>query len=205
MTLGTRLQAAIRDLHTKIEELPVAQAMAGGTISRPEYGRLLVQMLHAHQALEAVLAEQPSLAGLYTPAMARTDDLLSDLAALGQPRGGRATPETLGFADEVAGWADDPSSLAGCLYVLEGSRMGSMVLAPRLARAFGVPVAMGHGLDYHVRDLERRPVLWRGFKAALESLPLDAERLLAAAERTMFHLYVIYEASAEPALQEAVA
>ncbi|MFQ3648921.1 MAG: biliverdin-producing heme oxygenase [Gemmataceae bacterium] len=199
MTLAARLQAAIRDLHSRIELLPIAQAMAHGTIGRQEYGRLLSQLRFAHRALEAVLPEQPALESVYHPSMARATDLLTDLAALGLLGAAqRVLPQTRSFAEEVAGpWAKSPASLVGCLYVLEGSRMGSMILAPRLAKAFGVPMLLGHGLDYHIRDLECRPLLWRQFKTALEGLPFSeqqADTLVRAAERTMEHLYNIYAA-----------
>jgi heme oxygenase len=201
MTLAVRLQAAIRDLHTRIEELPLARAMAEGTIEREVYGRLLSQMRFAHRALEAVLPGQPALEAVYHPSMARATDLLTDLAALGLLGAAqRVLPQTRAFAEEVAGpWSRCPASLVGCLYVLEGSRMGSMVLAPRLAKAFGVPMLLGHGLDYHIRDLERRPSLWRQFKMALEALPFaesQADTILQAAERTMSYLFAIYEAAA---------
>jgi heme oxygenase len=200
MTLTYRLQAAIRDLHTRIEELPLAQAMAQGTITREAYGRLLSQMRFVHRALEGVLPGQTELAALYDNGMARATDLLTDLAALSQLGAAqKVLPQTRAFVEDIVGpWANSPASLAGCLYVLEGSRMGSMVLAPRLAKAFGVPMLLGHGLDYHIRELERRPFLWKQFKTNLELLPLavsQADTILHAAESSMAHLYAIYEAA----------
>ena len=202
MTLAIRLQTALRDLHTQIEQLPLAQAMANGTIGREEYGRLLSQLRYVHRALEAVLPERKEFESIYQPSMARASDLLTDLAALGLLGAAqRVLPQTRVFAEEISGpWARSPASLLGCLYVLEGSRMGSMVLAPRLAKALGVAMLPGQGLDYHIRELERRPMLWRQFKTALEALPFahdQADLLVDAAQRTMAHLYAIYEAAAD--------
>lgn len=195
MTLSIRLQSAIRDLHDRIERLPVAVAMFDGTITKPAYAALMAQVRLVHLALESQLAEVPALTELAALSGPRADDVASDLEALGEEADAEAWPETVRFAETLDEWAGDAASLAGCLYVLEGSRMGSMVLAPRLSKALGAPMRPGTGLDYHIKDLPQRPMLFKRFKAALEALPVEAEAVAQAAGETMALLFDLYEAA----------
>lgn len=204
MTLSTTLPAAICSSHQRIEQLPLAKAMADGSLTRSVYCQLLTQLREIHLALEEQLEAEPGLADLYQPGMARAGDIQADLEYLGAPSGYVETvPPTSAFTDKVRQeWSGRPAALAGCLYVLEGSRMGSMFLARPLARALGVSPTPGNGLDYHVRDMERRPALFKQFKAQLDALPWqdrDADELSAAAVATMEALYALYAWVGEPA------
>jgi heme oxygenase len=196
MDFAQRLRTAIADAHERIEALPLATAMVRGNVSRANYLELLGQLWRLHAALEDALAVCPNLSVLYQPEMARRETLKRDLAILGgalKP----AAPPTRALMERFASWRTAVWPLVGALYVFEGSRMGSMVLAAPLAGALGVPLAPGNGLDYHLDGMHDRPQTWREFKTALVGLPLDAaeqETVVRAAADTMDGLCAVYAA-----------
>ncbi|MEC7351659.1 MAG: biliverdin-producing heme oxygenase, partial [Planctomycetota bacterium] len=61
------------------------------------------------------------------------------------PSVSRAVGDFKGMVDEYAG--DDPASLLGVLYVLEGSTMGGSMMKPRIAKQLGL--TSGSGLNYY--------------------------------------------------------
>lgn len=200
MTLSERLARAIREPHDRIERLPIAQAMAAATVEAGPYVALLEQLRRLHLIVEARFAACEALAGLYDhAAMARAGDAAADLCALGATPGqGETCPATRRFASLLGEGNDGAAELAGYLYVLEGSRMGSLFLAGRLAEALGVEPAMGNGLDYHVRDVAGRPMRWRQFKATLDAFaPAAAAPEITewAAVRAMQLLHDVYQAA----------
>jgi heme oxygenase len=198
MDIAQRLRAAIADTHERIEALPLAAAMVGGSVRRADYLDLLSELWHLHAALEDALAAAPNLAIVYRPEMARRETLARDLAILGG-RVKAPAPPTRSLMERFASWRGAGWSLLGALYVFEGSRMGSMVLAAPLAAALGVPVAPNRGLDYHMEGMATRPQVWRQFKTALLSLSLgaaDQEAIVTAASATMSGLCAVYAAVA---------
>lgn len=193
---GTALRRAIREPHDVIETTPIAVAMAAGTVGRAAYAALLVQTWHLHSALEALFDRSDVLLGMFLPEMRRLSALERDLRFLGcwpapapEPVAARELEGLLASA------AAEPERAAGYLYVLEGSRMGSMVLRRTLARALGSDGSAGTGLDYHVADLEQTPFRLRVLKTALAETLHDATRrarVLAGARELMDALLAIY-------------
>jgi heme oxygenase len=151
-----------------------------------------------HEALEDELAAHAETRDFFTPDMARTDALRGDLAALGADEVDIPLGETLQLAELIRAWAAEaPWKLFGALYVFEGSRMGSMFLVRPVARALGVPVEPGQGIDYHLDGIERRPQTWAAFKTRLNQLPLTDrqwDEVVAAASQTMDGLHELYAA-----------
>ena len=95
--------------------------------------------------------------------------------------------------------AESPAVWAGVLYVLEGSRMGSMILVGRLAEALGLEVAAGVGLDFHYEGMSEAPRRFKALKSRLdewlvEDLSMDAACF--GARLTMAALLELYAASA---------
>ncbi|MBY0522992.1 MAG: biliverdin-producing heme oxygenase [Gemmataceae bacterium] len=198
MDLTLRLREATADLHRRIEQLPVAQAMIEGRIRREDYVRLLGQLHHVHSALESELTANKALHGVFRPSMVRLGAIRGDLSVLGAPLPPSPSAETAALICDVRDLsARAPWALLGCLYVVEGSRMGSMHLVKPLSRALGVTREPGCGLDYHLEGMTGRPLAWMKFKAALLAAPLDPLRetqIIDAAVRTMTGLHEIYEA-----------
>jgi heme oxygenase len=178
VTLPDRLRAAIAATHTSIEQTPLAAAMIGGTISRDEYADWLTSFAHLHAELESALADCPPAAGVYRPAdMARTPLLARDRQHFPLDPLDRVPPVAAELADHFGEWkATAPHKLLGALYVLEGSRMGSMALVRPLALAFGLTPQPGVGLDYHLDGIAARPQRWAEFRAVLAAVPLTDDQ-----------------------------
>jgi heme oxygenase len=202
MDIAAAIREATHDLHRRLEELPFPQAMVTAQLSREEYGRALVQLLHLHRTLEQELQRHPALTCVYGPSMARERTLQRDMAALGLAGRGEPLSETECLLELFREWSRlSPWSLLGALYIYEGSRMGSMFLARPLAESLGVPMEAGHGLDYHLEGLDTRPQVWKQFKANLQAAPYSLEQkkdIIRAATRTMQALYDLYTALPEP-------
>jgi heme oxygenase len=169
------------------------------TITRESYARSLSQLWHVHSTLEHEISSHLCLTGFANPDIIRLHSIQRDLAFLnGQLE--PAWPETDALCQQLRDWSQaEPYLLLGALYILEGSRMGSMVLVGPLSRALQVPMAPHQGLDYHLEGMERRPACWQRFKAALLALPLTPalqEKIIKAATLTMDALYRLYAAFA---------
>lgn len=195
MELAARLREAIASAHGIIEELPLSRSMLDGTLDRDAYLGLLGQLWHLHREIESALSVSPQLQHFFTAEMGRTTALANDLARLGGAPSAPA-PTTLTLLTALRTLQRRaPWSLLGCLYVLEGSRMGSMVLVRPLAQALGVPPSPDCGLDYHLDGLNQRPRLWQQFKAKLIALPLteaQAEEVIEGATTLMDGLVTLY-------------
>lgn len=201
--LADRIRAALAPAHDAVEKTDFATAMAAGRLDRWGYAAVLPPLHGLHGALEARLA-LPSVAewvgSVYRPeTMARTLLVAADLSVLGTPPSNSVAAAAVErLAEDFAHWsAARPWALLGPLYVVEGSRMGSMILARRLAETFGVRPEPGVGLDYHVVGLATRPAEWQRFKAALNAITFDRsqqDEIVAAASTTMDGLVEIYGA-----------
>lgn len=200
------LRSTVRDVHERLEELPFVAALAQGRISAREYLSLLVRLHKLHRVLERELARHPSLADVYAPSMNRTAAVSRDIGYLSSVHS--ITPDSA-MQERVVPWhpTDElaerfetwsrlaPWKLLGALYVLEGSRMGSMVLAGPLADSLGEPRLSGHGIDYHLDRWEERRGEWQSFLENLETHPLDAAQqteVIDAARETFDGFYAIY-------------
>lgn len=198
MDLIQRIHQVLQPLHQAIEALPLSQAIVQGRVSRPAYCRLLEQLLSVHATLEEGLFLSPWARDLFRPNMARVGALENDLAALGGAAAEPPLPPTEQLVRTLVSWRWSASwRLLGALYVVEGSRLGSMVLVRPLSEALGVPPELGHGLDYHLEGMTNRPLAWRKFKSALAAFPWSAAQesdITAAAAETMAGLVRIYAA-----------
>jgi heme oxygenase len=178
MTLPDRLRAAISGPHTAIEETPLAVSMLDGTITRDAYAGWLAEMHHLHATLEAALTDCPLAAGLFHPdEMTRSRLIDRDRAVFRGDPFAQPHDAIARLGEQFADWQTTaPWKLLGALYVLEGSRMGSMVLLRHLSRAFSIPPTPGAGLDYHADGIATRPQKWQQFRAALAGVPLTADQ-----------------------------
>ena len=198
--LTERLRGEIATTHDAIEHTPLAVAMQAGTLAPDEYRGLVRQLWHLHDGIEPACQRAtrlfPALATVYDPERDRRDVLAADLVALGEPDPGRPHPDVVALCTAATSAAlDTPWALAGVLYVLEGSRMGSTTLARTLAAGWGTVPAPGRGLDYHLHHLASRGSLWVSFRQALDALPLPPawqDDVCASARHTMDHFLRLY-------------
>ena len=153
------LRSATEAAHLRLHAIPIFHALAEGRLTRADYAALLRRKLGFHLALEARLAEAPSLAafGLEASARRRTPLLRADLAWLG------AAVETP--LAPMPRFVTAESALGG-LYVAEGSTLGGRQLACALdailpAGADGRRFLLGHGAQHGE--------MWRACCRAIEA------------------------------------
>ena len=189
--LLTRLRRETRASHARVDALPFFAALQAGTLPRAAYVAFLEALATVREALEGAetAGDDPLLAACWAAAARRLPLLRRDLDYFRAERtGGLSLPllHALMLAEELALRARrDPASLAGALYVLEGSALGGLVLRPHVARAFGLAGAAG--LAYLTGDGRRTRARWAAFTAALDAAAPDPAlqgRVVAAALET---------------------
>ena len=156
------LRHATAAAHERLHHLPDFAGLQAGTIGPDEYAGLLRRLFVFHRAVEAALADAPSLLpyGIDIVARRRSGLLLEDLAFLGAP----VAP--LPVAPDLPTPRSATEAL-GLMYVTEGSTLGGRDLARRLEHLLprdsdlGRRFLFGHG--------PRHGAMWREFCAALEA------------------------------------
>lgn len=197
MLLPDMLRQSIASLHTSIEATPLACVMINGTIAKSAYSQWLYQMMSIHQNLEQALTSTKKLGDLYDPhTMNRSEILKQDAEALQLDVDETSHTDVEAFGATLHNWsAESPWKLLGVLYVLEGSRMGSLALVRPLSKALRVALQKGTGIDYHLDGAAQRPQIWQAFRAKLAQFPLTPEQMIevqSAACHTMSVLHDMY-------------
>jgi heme oxygenase len=137
-----QLRDATRGLHTQLEALPFVAALFAGRLPLESYVGQLRALAILHGVLEHTLNDSlhPVLKSVWEAGMNRLPLLEKDLAYF-QPRTRgdipEATAEALRLAERVRLRAvQEPLTLLGYVYVLEGSTQGAAVLRPQVAETF---------------------------------------------------------------------
>ncbi|MDW7746261.1 biliverdin-producing heme oxygenase [Halomonas sp.] len=165
--LARQLRDATRDSHRALDHHPALQCLLAPTLTREAYAASLQALYPAHAALENRVCREISRLGLRLRVPRRLPRLADDLGTLG------LTPEAL--AADAAPPPASPATLAGELYVLEGSRLGGRVIADRLRRT------LGPGVPHAFFSLAMPPGEWSRRLAELEALCPPGEREIALA------------------------
>ncbi len=187
--LADRLKSATAARHRRAEERPLQRALAAATIERERHARWALVMLALHAALEQglrrLVVARGDLDGLdalvagHGRHVANLERDVAAAAAAGRlpapvraadaaAHAGPATRDVVARIDRRA--AEDPTSLLGWLYVLEGSMNGNRFIAARLAEAWGD----AGGLAYLDPDGAEQRSRWLAWRAELDALPLTA-------------------------------
>jgi heme oxygenase len=184
-----RLREETREDHEHSERRPLERALFAGTLPRDRYVAMLGQRYLIHGALETALlrwrGQDAVRATVVCEELMQAPQLCSDLRYFGcDPRDVRAIPPTTRFVEQLAACGNS-SRLLGALYVLEGSKNGARIVAPRVRKAYGLPDGAGTAyLDPHG---PQQRAYWERFKQAMDALPLsehEADEIVAMARRT---------------------
>ena len=169
MTLLLLLRERTSEAHTRLED---GIDVLGRCGDREAYADLLAGLRSVYAPLERALDASPATLRLLPDWSARrkTGWLDEDLAALGRP-----TPPD---ADVVA--PTSAEDVAGAAYVTEGATLGGAVVLRRLEQVGDQPLPHRFFTSYGP-DRGRR---WRELRARLDAASLDAEAVVAAADRT---------------------
>jgi heme oxygenase len=196
MNVIARIRTAISSAHESIEKTPYSVAIMRGNIGISDYVVSLAQLHAVHQALEEV-APNSALSDFFDDEMVRTEALKRDLKFWGIRLADLTIlPETAATTQLIRNSVEsNPVSLLGFIYVLEGSRMGSLVIVKPLSAAFQVTPHDGQGLDYHTDGARKTPGRLAAWKARVEQLELttsDVDIMESAAVGLMESLTSLY-------------
>ncbi len=182
MSTMTRVREAIENSHQAIEQTEFAKSLLDGRISRPAYCHYLAQMWHIHYQLEHTLPNLPNVGGFFELSMVRTPAIERDLFALGSAvELQQRLTCTQTIEQQLVAWARSaPFGLLGCCYILEGSRMGSLMIGRALIQSLRLqpPVdasaeACIPGVEYHLQDAAHTPRRVKQLKSAIDAAALS--------------------------------
>jgi heme oxygenase len=173
------VRTAISESHQQIELTPFSQGMLDGSISRSEYANGLVQLWYIHGELERLVHADDTAAAYFTSEMVRTHTISRDLKTFGfEIQSFKLMNETLAITNQFRDWSTQkPFALVGCIYILEGSRMGSLVIAKPLGKTLGLMAGDIAGIEYHTEGAAQTPARMRAFKEKIEQSALDSDRV----------------------------
>lgn len=199
MTLMEEVRNLIAVDHDRIEKTNFSIAMMASTISSREYAFGLGQLWHVHHALEQSIDLCPELSEYFSDEMRRTATIARDLKSFGTDIGKQTVlPSTNAAIAMICSWAvSTPYALLGALYVMEGSRMGSLVIARPLAKSLGLQAGSLNGIEYHLEGASTTPARVRSLKESLNTKiasALHQQQLRDGAVRLMSLLLDIYQA-----------
>lgn len=195
-----RLRTDTRPHHDRAEQTGFQKALASGTLPRELYVESLVQMFCLHRALEAHLRalgrRDTAAAGVVRDYQYQEPYLREDLAYFGRDIAEiaplAATQRLIDRLDQLA--ADEPRSLLGVHYVLEGSKNGSKMLTPGVRRAY--KLAGEAGTRYLDPYGDRQREYWGDFRSGVDALdltPAQRNAMVGAASATFAGITEIYE------------
>jgi heme oxygenase (biliverdin-IX-beta and delta-forming) len=180
--LGARLKRETAARHQRIEEV---LGLVEGGLSVERYRRLLESFFGYFAPVEARIAElAPSAPPLGLKLPARAQLLAKDLLALGASAPDIAALPRCTDLPRLA----NPANMAGCLYVLEGSRLGGAIVARELKRSLGLGLA---GAAFFRGDGENVALRFKRVLAWLDEVAragAPADEIVAAACETFLTL-----------------
>jgi heme oxygenase len=195
MPLADAMKEATAEAHRRAESKDLQRQLVKGTLDERRLGQYLAQLQLVHAELERQLDAHDATARSigWSDELRHSRRLRTDLESLGVdvdkvgPTAG--TAELLRTIESDA--ADEPATLLGSLYVLEGSMNGNRFIA----RALGMsPMAERCAFTYFDPYGAAQPERWAAFRAKLDDRPADAERerrTVDAAERMFGAIGVI--------------
>lgn len=186
------LKASTSELHDAAEGHTFQQAMVQGRLPREQFAAYLGQLLLVHATLEkhlrAARLTVPPVARVVQDYQFKEANLRRDLAFYGVNADAvvpmEPTSAIIRELDETA--TNDPLSLLGYHYVLEGSMNGNRFIARAVAGAYRLPP--GEGVSYLDPYGDQQRAYWAKFKADMDACGFSPAQMrsMAEAARSMF-------------------
>jgi heme oxygenase len=160
--------------HRRLHVDPFLSAVAESRIDTPGFRAVLAHLYGFYAPLEDRLAASGfgAVAGIDFATHARAPLLRDDLRFLGL----RQDDINALTACDALPMIDSPAAFIGCLYVLDGSRLGGALLARALDSLF--PADQVEGRSFFAAHRDRVGLLWRETCAAIEACGSDQQHLL---------------------------
>lgn len=178
-TLMDSLKVAISEQHARMESLPFIAELTNGQLPLESYVGQLRAMAVIQSTLDHELAQISSgeIRTLLLGRPSRLVHLRKDLSVfdkLNIPDIEAALGHTRTIAELIRRYrVEQPSSLIGILYVLEGTTLGNAVHLPDVLRIFGSQTA---GTAYYYNGYgDRTAEYWQEFCAAMNALPVNQD------------------------------
>jgi heme oxygenase len=181
-TLMSRLKNESDPLHTRLEKLPFFAALSQGSLPLASYVNQLRAFATAFGTLEHECATvlEPSVRTVLGVAESRFAHLLRDLCCFGA----QMIPEIPAVKRQADAMAarmrllavEDPVSLMGYVYALQGTILGNRVHLPDVQGTFKID--SGSGAAFYAGYGDQTDEYWGGFAGLMNSL--DAGEELAA-------------------------
>lgn len=193
---ATEIREAVHELHQQIESTYLAFRMMHGIISKPEYSWILTQLYYLHQFLEPTWQTDSNLAGFFDlKKYSRLQTIKADLDLLvnGDLPAIHETTQKL-LQNTSTMYQENNFTLIGVLYVLEGSRLGSVYLTEPLMNALSLQDATG--ASFFLCTPEPWYKDWYRFKESMnhiDGLPQQFENIKHAAVNTFEGMIELYQ------------
>ena len=194
-----QLRTGTHELHAQIEALPFVEALTSRKLPLESYVGQLRAMAILHGVLEHALTHSThtALSSVWEADMAKLPLIENDLAYL-KPRTTGEIQEASEEALKLAECArlrvvEDPISVLGYVYVLEGATQGNTLHLPDVAAAFHL--AGSDGVRYLQNYGDATGEHWRQFARRVNlavTEPADQERVVAAAREAFVGLTRVY-------------
>lgn len=176
-------------LHQQLNNLPLIKQLENATLTHYLLSSWLRALAVVHASLETHLNQSlsPYLKTLWQPQMQKFGLLMQDLST--EPLHSALTiapaiqaAQALAAKIRLRG-LEQPHSLIGSLYVLEGSTLGGQIIRPMVLRS---PALANHELHYFSAYGTKTQTHWQNFKQQANDLPLTEQEqqqiFLAACE-----------------------
>ena len=202
MSTMHRVREAIDPAHQAIEQTEFSKSLMDGRITRVAYCQYLTQMWHIHYRLEQYLPSGAVVGRYFDPEMIRTPAIERDLFALGSAVELQARmPQTLMIEEQMQAWSvSAPYALLGCCYILEGSRMGSLMIGRALIGPLHLTAVVDGagtaGVEYHLHNAAQTPRRVKQLKNAIDAGDLSSaqeQELMMGACKFMDMLNDLYQ------------
>ena len=178
-TLMTRLKKEADPLHARLEKLPFFAALSQGILPLASYVNQLRAFATAFGTLEHESATvlDPSVRAVLGVGESRFTHLLHDLCCFGSqmiPEIGTVKRRADAMAARIRLLAiEDPVSLMGYLYALQGTILGNRVHLPDVQGTFNID--SGSGAAFYAGYGAKTDEYWGGFAGLMNSLDAGEE------------------------------
>ncbi len=168
--LSKYLRESMASRHKRIEQHPLQNELASGSISKERYAKYLQGLLSFHREFESALSEhadEAPLKGIVDSDYFMIERLEKDLSELGAAGRTAVSGTNLLSYEKV----ENPLELLGILYVILGSKHGGKYMSKVLSDK------MGNGYHHYYLDPfdTKLGALWSKFVAEIDALPLSDE------------------------------
>lgn len=170
--LSTKLKESTKELHEIIEKNPHAKKIEERSLTLASYITMLEAYYLIHKTLEPQLQKYEALDFSKKARLAHLRDDLKELGYLEEDFQ-KLDKKELFFS------LHSFEEALGVVYVLEGSRMGGMIIAQILEKLLGSTKALRYFSGYK----EQTVPLFLAFKSSIDVLECDEQKVIKGAKR----------------------